>query len=176
MSYHFLFLLEYFFFWEIENGVELQGSALFVSFDLTFDLNCFLKCLLQCGLYVAILAVLAIFGCADHLIVYALFDLSHLMRVRLQLRLFESDLYLHDPLTLEVRIEMRIFHDLLVTVSIDIDVLDVILEACQCGGRCNLQRLHLCWVRACSAGQPQMIVADVVVKDHHLFLKKCCSP
>jgi len=130
MSYHFLFLLEYFFFWEIENGVELEGSPLFVSFNLSFDLNSFLKCKLRCGLDVAIPAVLPVFGCADHLIVYALFDLGHLICVGLELRLFEPDLYLDDPLALEVRIEMRIFHDLVVTVSIDIDVLDFILEAC----------------------------------------------
>ena len=175
MSYHLLFLLEYFFFREIENGVVmLEGSSLFVKFYLSVVRNGHLKCLLHGCFDIAILELLPVLWYLDHLIVYALFDLGHLIGLSVQLRLFESDLDLGDSLTLEVCIEMRIFQDLLVTVTSDVYAFDVVLEASKTG-KCNLQRLHLCWVKSCSAG-PETTAVAAAVKYHHLFLKKCCSP
>ncbi len=107
-----------------------EGPTLFVSINLSLDDIVFLKSHLQARLDVAILEILPVLRYPYHLIEYPLFNLGHLIGLSLPLRLFESDLDLDDSLALDIRIEVRIFHDHLVTLSIDIYAFDVILKAC----------------------------------------------
>ena len=114
---------------EVKNGFNLENFTFLVNLVLIPKFGTFHQGSLSAGFNIAVPPLFAVFWEPDDCIIYRVFDFDHLVHRLFELRKFESDLYLSDAFILDISIEVGVFHDLLITVSIYVNVLDIILHS-----------------------------------------------